>query len=197
MTETTETSPEAFDIDAWLQDAHLPEDSCDIYKRPDVIAELAQVKARIDVEEAAQTGKTLGGSAELRKLHKRYDELLQTFGDSRTTIYVRSLNNSKLRELREVNKKAEEKNGWTKAQANTESNFDTISAAIFAIEGADGTRNEVSLTTAQVKALEDRIGSSQVQIIKNAWQRAQMQAPEVTVDFLSQPSGTSKDDTGA
>ena len=197
MTEetTTDRSPETFDIDAWLQDAHLPEDSCVIYKRPDVIAELSELKARIEDEQAAdvKVGKTLGAKSELNKMQKRYDELLKTFADSRATIIVRALSESRIREM-----SGDYKAKGGKAKDDTaalEQGYAVVAESVVGLQDADGERREVSLTLDQVKSLEDRIGGSQLAKIREAWRRAQMQSPEVTVDFLSKHSGTSKDDT--
>lgn len=190
--ENSTVAPETFDIDAWLQDAHLPEDSCVIYKRPDVIAELTQLKARIEDEEAAGNSKTVGGGTELRKLRKRYDELLETFGASRVTVYVRALSESRIREMSGDYKA---KGGTSKDDAAAlEQGYAVVAESVVGLQDADGERKPVRLTVEQVKALEDRISGSQLAKIREAWRRAQMQSPEVTVDFLSQRSGTSKDD---
>ncbi len=197
MTETPETtaSPEDFNIDDWLQDAHLPEDSCEIYKRPDVISELTRIKARIEEEEAADSGKTLGGNPKVGELQKRYEELLETFADSRATVYVRAVAEKTLRDLRAEHAVEKDDSAKVKTEKATALSYAIMSHAIVGLGGKDGTRHEVSLSPQQVEVLESKIGDSQGKTILAAWNRAQSQTPEVTVDFLSQPSGISKDDT--
>lgn len=200
MSETTETpdntvSPEDFNIDDWLQDAHLPEDSCEIYKRPDVISELTRLKARIAEEEAADTGKTLGGNRKRDELQKRYDELLETFTGSRATVYVRAVPEATLRDLRADHVVSKDDEAGVKTSKTIALGYAIMAKSIVGFGDETGVRHDVSLTPEKIETLEAKIGESQGKVIREAWQRAQGQMPEVTVDFLSLPSGTSKEDT--
>lgn len=197
MSETP--TPETFDLDAWLEDAHLPEDSCDIFKRGDVISELAEVKTRIEEEEAADqgAGKSMAGNKAVQKLQRRYDELLQTFGDSRVTVYVRALSQTELDQAKKAHEAEVEEQGWDVPTANQEFGLFLLSAAIVGLKPAGQERVEVSFTVDQTRRMRDRFGASQLLQVMEARRRAQNQAPEVTVDFLSNASGTSKDDTDA
>lgn len=207
MTETTteihtHEEPEAidsttFDINAWLDDAHMPEDSCDVYKRPDLIAEISEVSERLkeeaDAEEAA--GKTIAGGAERAKLRARYDQLLTAFGDSRARFYVRAVSPKTLREIDAEVAEAKKKHAWSKEVAELERASRILSAAIVGIRPAEGDRQKAAFTPEQIQRLESAIGSSQIAALNQAWARAQSQNPEVTVDFLSKRSGINKTDT--
>ena len=46
-------NPATFDVEGWLVDAALPEESATVYKRPDVVAELTDLKRRIGIETRA------------------------------------------------------------------------------------------------------------------------------------------------
>lgn len=192
---TDEMNPETFDIDAWLSDAHLPEDSADIYKRPDVIAELNKLSARMEAERSAADQSMTGGRA-LAELQERYDALLEEFGASRATVYVRAIPEARRREMLESHKSKGKADSESDREAVIDQGYAVIAESVIGIQDEGGERQDVDLTVEQVKALEARIGNAQVHHIRQAWQRAQSQAPEVTVDFLSRRSGSSKGDTG-
>lgn len=186
-------TPETFDIEAWLTDAHLPEESADVYKRADVISELSELRRRIELEDAADDPqeRTIGQKSPTADLEARYAELLQTFAASKLTVYVRALTGEELRTARAEHEKRTE--GMEPKEANIEFGYDLLAAAIVGMKPAGGERKPVSMTSQAVKKLAAGIGEVQVSAILQARQQAQSGVPQVDADFLLQRSGTSDD----
>jgi len=185
-------SPETFDVDAWLTDAALPEESADIYKRPDVIGKLTRLKARIEEERHAATidpERTAADKAQAKALEGQYKALLHTFSESRMTVYVRALTPDELAALRTSHEKRTE--GWDPTKANRAFGYDILAAAITAVQPEGQDRQDVTFTVAKVKQLENKIGTTQLSVILAARQTAQNAVPAVDADFLHRPSGTS------
>lgn len=186
-------SPETFDIEAWLTDANLPEESVTVYKRADVISELSDVKRRIEVEDHAAKGEQTAGNKVLRALEKRYAELLDTFNKSALTVYVRALTPDELRELREESKAASE--GKTDSEQKTDFGYRLIAKSVVGIQPLKGKRVPASFTLSTVLGLAKTIGTAQTQLIHAAYNQVQNGLPVVDADFLLRRSGTNSDDT--
>jgi hypothetical protein len=178
-----------FNVDDWLQDARLPEESADVYKRADVIGELGALRRKIDVqrEAAASPERTAGDAAELTPLEQQYEALLQTFADSQLTVYVRALGPDERRAIRE------DSEARTKDQPPLDQNADhglaILSAAVVAVRPYGGQRVDVTWSRDQVRAMENKIGGTQMQQVLHAYQAAQNRVPAVDADFLHRPSG--------
>jgi hypothetical protein len=188
MTETPIT-PEEFDVEAWLTDAKMPEESAEVYKRADVIAELQVVKRQIETQrEAATIEKTAHGDTVLRNLEARYKDLVETFCASKLTIYVRAISPDEQRESREATEKRTE--GMEPKLQNMEFGYDLLARSIVAVRPAEGERTDVNWSVKQVKAMEKSIGAAQMSEVLNARMQAQNGLPRVDADFLLKPSGS-------
>lgn len=181
-------NPATFDVEGWLVDAALPEESATVYKRPDVVAELTDLKRRIGIETRAADAEQSAAAQTPRALEKEYEALLRTFSDSALTVYVRALTRDEMAELRAASE-ADTKDMEAVA-ANAEFGYRLTAAAIVAVKPAGGERTPVTFTAGHVKALEKAIGATQMQLILAAKQQAQNGLPTVDADFLRKPSGT-------
>jgi hypothetical protein len=187
MTETL--NPATFDVEAWLTDAKMPEESAEVYKRADVIAELQVVKRQIETQrEASSIEKTAHGDTVLRNLERRYKDLVETFCGSKLTIYVRALSPDEQRESRTATEERT-KDLEPKLQ-NIEFGYDLLARSIVAVRPADADRTPVSWSVKQVKAMEKSIGAAQMSQVLNARMQAQNGLPRVDADFLLNPSGS-------
>jgi hypothetical protein len=187
MTETQ--NPATFNLDDWALDAGLPEESADVFKRANVVSELSALKRQIALHrEAAGVEKTAVGDSELAALEFKYSELVETFGNSLMTVYVRAITSDEREALR-VSHEERCKN-WDPQRRNREYGFDLLAAAITAVRPIGGERTDVSWDVHQVKKLEAAIGASQMSLILAAREVAQNHAPTVDADFLQKPSGS-------
>ncbi|GLU58574.1 hypothetical protein [Paenarthrobacter ureafaciens] len=191
------TAPETFDVEAWIKDANLPRESATVYKRADVVSKLTALKHRIEIARADDSGeRTSGGKSELQSLEDEYVNLLKVFSGSAITVHVRALSRQELRDLHEAHTKAMEGKGLKPAEENELFGYDLLAAAIVAVEPVGKPEQPASLTTAQVRALEEAIGATQLTAILAARQTAQNALPTVDADFLHRPSGTSDGSRG-
>lgn len=184
------TTPETFDVEAWIKDASLPRESATVYKRADVISTLTALKHRIGIARAADSGeRTSGERTELQELEAEYVRLLTVFSESAITVHVRALSRQELKDLREAHEKAIEDNTMTSKESNETFGYDLLATAIVAVEPAGKPEQPASLTPKQVKALEEGIGATQLTAILEARQVAQNKLPQVDAVFLHRPSG--------
>lgn len=184
----TETSPATFNVEDWLTDAALPEESATVYKRPDVVSELSDLKRRIEIESRADQAEQTAGSKRAATLEKEYEKLLRTFSGSALTIYVRALTSDELKDLRAATEALTK--DMPPVDANKEFGYDILAASITHVKPAGGKRTPASFTAESVKDMRDAIGDVQVQLILAARQQAQNGLPNVDADFLRKPSGT-------
>ena len=185
----TEQNPATFNVEDWLTDAALPQESATVYKRPDVVAELTDLKRRIELAERVNDAEATAGAKRPATLIRQYEQLLRTFSGSALTVYVRALTGDELRARRAASE--ERTKDLPTQDANIEFGFDLLAAAIVAVKPAGAKESTpASLTTAQVKALKDGIRETQMQLILAARQQAQNGLPTVDADFLHKPSGT-------
>ena len=192
MTETpaAEQHPAAvFNVEDWLQDAHMPEESAEVYKRADVIGELSALRRKIEVAQEAAAGAEASAAetSELTTLTAQYEELVQTFCDSQLTIYARALSPDQKRAMRAAHE--ERVKDLTPVQQNTEYGYDLLAASIVAVRPFGGPRTEVSWDHATIRSMENAIGATQMSQVLQAHQAAQNRLPAVDADFLRRPSG--------
>lgn len=186
----TETAAKTFDLEAWVTDSGLPEESADVFKKANVIGELSALKRQIELHREAFEGaeKTAADTSTLKGLEDRYEELYQTFVGSMMTVYVRAITSDEREELRAAH--AERTKTWDTERRNREYGFDLLAAAITAVRPLDGERYDVRWSVHEVKQLERAIGGSQMALILRAREVAQNQAPVVDADFLPSASGS-------
>lgn len=179
-----------FDLEAWVTDAGLPEESADVFKRADVVGELSALKRQIDNHAEAFAGaeKTAGDTSGLKALEDRYKELYDTFTGSLLTVYVRAITSDEREELRLAHE--ERTKNWDPQRRNREYGFDLLSAAITAVRPLDGERVGVRWDVHQIKKLEKAIGAPQMSLLLAAREIAQNQVPTVDADFLHSASGS-------
>jgi len=190
MTETIETTPATFNVEDWLLDAHLPEESADVFKRADVLGELSALQRQIEVlqEAAGVAEKSAGEASELTTLTARYDALLGTFGDSLLTVYVRAISPDEKRALRAAHD--ERTKDLPPLEQNQQYGYDLLAASIVAVRPHGGERTPVRWTPAQVLAMENAIGGAQMSTVLDAHRVAQNKLPAVDADFLRRRSGS-------
>ncbi|WP_285240061.1 hypothetical protein [Pseudarthrobacter sp. MEB009] len=190
MTEPTATHPAAdFELEDWLQDAAMPEESAEVYKRANVVGKLSRLRRQIELERAASAGseKTSAQASTLGPLEAEYEKLVQAFASSQITVYVRALSSDEKFVLRrDSDERTKDK---TQLEQNKHHGFALLAASIIAVEPFEKPRTAVNWSIAQVKALESKIGPAQMEHILNAYSVAQNKLPEVDADFLHKPSG--------
>lgn len=185
----TELNPAAFDVEAWLTDAALPEESATVYKRPDVVAELSDLKRRIDIETRASDAEQSAAAKRPATLEREYEELLRTFSSSALTVYVRALTDDELTAVR-ADFEAGPGKDLTGGAHSLELGYWGLAKAITAVKPAGGERTPVAMTPEKVKAMRDAIGSVQMTLIVAARHAAQNGLPQVDADFLHKRSGS-------
>jgi hypothetical protein len=177
-----------FNVEDWLTDAALPEESATVYKRADVVAELTDLKRRLEIEGRAADVEQTAGSKRAVTLEREYKRLLTTFSNSALTVYVRALTREEIKDLRAA---AEERTKeLDPKEANEEFGYDLLAASIIAVKPAGQKRLPAAFTPDKVKAMEQAIGAIQLQLILAARQQAQNGVPTVDADFLHKLSGT-------
>lgn len=204
MTENaTPISPElAFDLDDWLTDATLPQQSADVFKAGQLPAEAGALKQAIEIERGQLDQESSAAEkSKLKRLEARYAAVLQEWLDSKITVYVTALTKDRLREIQGDSKKKTE--GMEPAVANEIFGYNLLAAAIIGVavpgreyvneDGTPALFEPVSFTMGQVRGLEKKIGATQMQLILAARQTAQNGLPEVDADFLLESSGSSRD----
>lgn len=190
MTETTSAvTPFTFDVEAWLTDAALPEESVTIYKRPDVIAELSDLKRRIDLEDRVADAERSAAQREPLGLVKEYEEKLRTFADSALTVYLRALTGDQREDIRKAYI-AGPGAAQTEDERSTGIGYEIIAAAVCAVKPAGGQRQPAKFTVEHIKHLRDAVGAPQMLLIETARRKAQDSLPQVDADFLRKRSGS-------
>lgn len=191
MSDKKPLNPATFDVEAWLTDAALPEESATVYKRADVIGELTDLKRRIEIERDANIERVVTQKSAAAALEEQYEALLKTFTGSALTVYVRALSRDEIKHIRQTHDAWAEANQIPPLDANVAFGYDLLSASIVAMKPAGATeRQPTVLDPTAVKRLEAAIGSTQLQLILQARQTAQNAVPAVDADFLRRPSGT-------
>lgn len=165
------TTPQDFDIDAWLEDAERPARSVTVYQKAGLIADLDALAERIQNEDDEEVdGPSMGGG----NLRAKYADLAQKFHDSALTIRVQSLTNQEQADLLEGH------DGDSLADRG----------AIVLAEAIV----QPKMSPAQVRRLNSVLGDAQFSRIVDAWNQACRNAPEVSADFL--PKRSTPDDGG-
>lgn len=161
------TTPQDFDVDAWLADAERPARSVTVYQRAGLIADLDALAERIENAEGEEVdGPSMGGGA--GALRAKYADLARKFHDSALTIRVQSLTNQEQAEL------LKDVEGGS---------LDDRGAVVLA-EAIVSPK----MTAAQVLRLNKVIGDAQFSRVLDAWNSACREAPEVSADFLPKRS---------
>jgi hypothetical protein len=165
------TTPQDFDVDAWLDDAERPARSVTIYQKAGLIADLDVLSERIrNADDEDVDGPSVGGG--VGKLRAEYAKLAQKFHDSALTIRV---------EGRDQHERA-------KVAAGVKDE---------ALQGAAVLADAIQspkFTPEQVRKLAEKLGGAQFQLIVARFNEASEEIPVVSADFLPKPS--TRDDGG-
>ncbi|HEY9356489.1 MAG TPA: hypothetical protein VIQ52_09320 [Arthrobacter sp.] len=211
----TESIPETLDLDAWLDGAHRAERSVTLYARADLLADIDQLEAKLrQVAEIPEEDRSYGDADEAAEIRADIDRLNIDLYASRLVVRVTSLEDTDEEAIREQVRKdlkdeadkaaakardeAREKcrrleitaandiNAFIRPAANAaadavidrESSIRMIAAAVVAPK----------MSVEQVRRLYKKIGDAQVALLSQAYSRASMEAPQVTVPKSSKPS---------
>lgn len=167
------TTPQDFNLDAWLDDADRPERSVTVYQKAGLIADLDRLAEQINAaDEEEVDGPSMGGG--VGKLRADYAKIAKQFHDSALTVRVRSISEDEQAELREKNPDLDRR-GLGQL---------VLSEAFVSPKA----------TPEQVGKLERILGDAQFSLIVNAWQQACRAVPAVSADFL--PKRSTPDDGG-
>ena len=159
------TTPQDFDVDAWLNDAERPARSVTVYQKAGLIAELDALAQRIENEEGEEVdGPSMGGGS----LRAKYADLARKFHDSALTVKVQSLTNQEQAVLLKGHEGEDQEDR----------------GAVILAEAIVSPR----MTPAQVKRFNAVLGDAQFARIMDAWHSACREAPEVSADFLPRRS---------
>ena len=167
------TTPQDFDIDAWLNDAERPARSVTVYQKAGLIADLDALAERITNAEGEEVdGPSVGGG--VGALRAKYADLAQKFHDSALTVRVQSLTNQEQTELLEGHDD----------DSMADRGAIVLAAAIV----------QPKMSPVQVRRLNIALGDAQFSRVLDAWNQACRNAPEVSADFL--PKRSTPDDGG-
>lgn len=197
---TAEQAPQ-FDLEAWLLDADLPQESVDVYKAGSLPGEAKALQRQIELEGErieADPERTAADTSRYQELERRYLDVLERWSASRITVYVSALSREKLQRMRDAH--TTDTDGMEPAAANELFGYQILAAAIVGIaapgetytheDGSPAPYGAVEFKPNQVRGLEKAIGSQQMQLLMAARQTAQNAVPEVDADFLHRSSGS-------
>ena len=163
------TTPQEFDVDAWIADAERPARSVTVYQKAGLIADLDVLAERINnADEEDVDGPSMGGG--VGKLRTEYAKLAQQFHESALTFRVSGHGDDDKRELLK----------------------DSPEGPAYIVL-ADAIQSP-KLSADQVKRLEKKIGPAQFALILTAYHQASTELPAVSADFL--PKRSTPDDGG-
>lgn len=167
------TTPQDFDIDAWLEDAERPARSVTVYQKAGLIADLDALAERIqNADDEEVDGPPMGGG--VGNLRAKYADLAQKFHDSALTIRLEGRSDAEKRELAAAN------HGLT----GTQMGYVVIADAI----------TSPKVTPAQLEKLAGKLGDVQFDRIISRFHEACTELPTVSADFL--PKRSTPDDGG-
>lgn len=165
------STPQDFDIDAWLEDAERPARSVTVYQKAGLIADLDALESRIrNADDDEVDGPSMGGGA--AKLRAEYADLARKFHASALTIRI---------EGRDENERVKA------AAAATDPELRGAAVLADAIQSP-------KFTPAQVKKLAGKIGEAQFGLVVDRFNEACAAIPSVSADFL--PKRSTPDDGG-
>ena len=166
-------TPQDFDLDAWLDGADRPERSVTVYQKAGLIADLDRLAEQIqNADEDEVDGPSMGGG--VGKLRAEYARIAAQFHESALTVRVAGHSDEEKRDF---------------ATANPDLAPSELGGVVLA-----NAIKVPTITPAQVKRLEKKIGPAQFGLILNAYHQASTEIPSVSADFL--PKRSTPDDGG-
>lgn len=189
----TDLNPETFDLGAWLTDAKLPEQSATVYQRADLIGELTELERRIRNEADVAPGESAAGGS---PLVRKYRKFATQFEASKLTVFVSAITDERQQEIvasvgepLAKDATAKERQGRLHAIGCA-----LLAEAVVGVASGNSPRKPVTLEPEQIKQIEAKIGSTQMQTINDAYMRACKELPSVDADFLLQLSSPASGD---
>ena len=173
------TTPQDFDIDAWLEDAERPARSVTVYQKAGLIADLDALAVQIENAEADEAAdlnyeRGLGEQSESQRLTSEYAKLAKQFHDSALTIRIEGRTDVEKHEILAAYKDL----------TPTKAGYIVVSDAI----------QSPKITAAQLQKLADKLGELQFDRIIARFHEACTEIPTVSADFL--PKRSTPDDGG-
>ncbi len=169
----TMTTPQKFDINAWLDGVDRPARSVVVYQKAGLLADMDVLAEKIrnaDTDEV--DGPAIGGG--VGELRAAYADLARRFHESSLVVRVQSVTNQEQVELLKGHEDLDQH----------ERGAIVMAEAIV----------EPKMTPEQVRRLNKVIGDAQFSLIVRAWDKACEDAPVVSADFL--PKRSTPDDGG-
>lgn len=161
------TTPQDFDVDAWLDDAERPARSVTVYQKSGLIADLDRLAEQIGNAEDDEDvdGPSMGGST-VSNLRGEYAKLAKQFHDSALVIRVEGRDQHERVKIASGVKDIEMKDAAVLADAIQSPKF----------------------TPEQVIRLVEKIGGAQAKLLVDRFNEASEDIPAVSADFLPKPS---------
>jgi hypothetical protein len=211
----SEAPTEHLDLDAWLDGAHRAERSVTLYARADLLADIDQLEAKLrQVTEIPEEDRSYADTDEGAEIRADIERIYVDLDASKMVFRVTSLEDTEQEAIAEQVKKdlkAEADKAASEARAEAREKcrrleitaVNDINAFIRPAANAAAEaviEREVSIrtiaaavvspkmTVEQVRKLYTRIGDAQVALLSQAYSRASLEAPQVTVPKLSKPS---------
>lgn len=189
----TEQNPETFELEAWLQDARLPEDSETVYKRGDLVAQINHLARQIRVETEANSGEqTSAGSPFLAQLVKEREKLMKAFAASEMTFYLRAIPREKITEIASKYLTNETDSREERLTKQVHLNRELLAESIVSVESPRLEKRDLTMTVPLVATLEAKLGVAQLTKLLQKRQQVQNELPEPDADFLPSASGGSQ-----
>ena len=206
MTETS--TPEAFDVDAWLDGAHRTARSVKLYSRADLLADIDVLEAKLrSVKDVPDEDRSYADGDAAAEIQKQIDNLYIQMDASALEFRVTSLEDTKYQEIvDQVKKDLKDEIDAAASKARTEAREKCRRLEITAVNDINSfirpaanaaaeavIEREVSIRTIaaaviqpvlsveQVRKLYSILGDSQVALLSQAYTRAAIEAPQVTV----------------
>lgn len=220
----TETTPEVIDLDDWLDGAHRAERSVTLYARADLLADIDQLEAKLrQVAEVPEEDRSYADTDAGAEIRANIDRLYVALDESKLVVRVTSLEDTEQEAIAEQVKKdlkaeADKAASEARAEAREKCRRLEITAAndinAFVRPAANAAADavierEVSIRTIaaavvsprmsieQVRKLYKKIGDAQVALLSQAYTRASLEAPQVTVPKSSTPSQAGSGNTSS
>lgn len=187
-----------FDVEDWLEDAHLPHTSVDVYKAGLLPAEAADLQRKLEDERALEnTERSAADVDRFAELERRYLQVVGAWVASKITIYVSALPSEVIRDLRTQHDLQHA--GKDPVVANEIFGYELLAKCIIGVaetgvdytdeDGTPALYGPVSWEMRHVRALARKIGGAQMAQLIAARQTAQNALPTVDADFLRKSSG--------
>jgi hypothetical protein len=206
---TEATTPELpFDVDAWLDGAHRTARSVKLYSRADLLADIDVLEAKLrSVKDVPDEDRSYADGDAAAEIQKQIDNLYIQMDASALEFRVTSLEDTKYQEIvDQVKKDLKDEIDAAASKARTEAREKCRRLEITAVNDINSfirpaanaaaeavIEREVSIRTIaaaviqpvlsveQVRKLYSILGDSQVALLSQAYTRAAIEAPQVTV----------------